>query len=83
MIEEGAVIPRLMTVDGIAMSIENGAGRDMLSSGLATLADETVGREQFALTRAGYQLVIATIGREALEGAGVLVPRLEAKEQPL
>ncbi|WP_428333010.1 GIY-YIG nuclease family protein [Novosphingobium sp.] len=83
LIEEGAIIPRLMTVDGIAMSIENGAGRDMLSSGLATLADETVGREQLALTRAGYQLVIATVGRETLEGAGVLVPALEAKERAL
>lgn len=72
-----------MTVDGISMSIENGAGRDMLSSGLATLADETVGREQLALTRAGYQLVIATVGREPLESAGVLVPALETNERSL
>lgn len=63
-----------MTVDGIAMSIENGAGRAILSSGLATLARKTVGREQLVLTRAGYQLVIATVGCEILECPCVQIP---------
>ena len=74
LIEPGAVIPRHLKVDGVAMAIENGAGRDMLSSGMATLADTTTGHETFVLTPSGYETVISMLGRETLEDAGVLTP---------
>lgn len=74
LIEPGAVIPRHLKVDGVAMAIENGAGRDILSSGIATLADTTVGYEIFALTPSGYETIISMLGRDTLEDAGVLAP---------
>lgn len=58
LIEPGAVIPRHLEVDGVAMAIENGAGRDILSSGIATLADTTVGYETLTLTPSGYETII-------------------------
>lgn len=77
-IEIGAIIPRLMITDGIPMSVEDGTGRDILSSGMATLADDTIGRECFALTKAGYQFIVGAIGRAVLEDAGVLMPAIGA-----
>ena len=74
MIEPGAIIPRRMTVDGVAMAIENGAGRDILSSGMALLADEAVGYETLALTADGYRTILETVGSDTLEDAGVLIP---------
>ena len=56
------------------MAIENGAGRDMLSSGMVTLADDTIGHEMLALTASGYEAVISMIERNILEDAGVLPP---------
>ena len=73
-IEPGAIIPRRMTVDGVAMAIENGAGRDILSSGMALLADGTVGYETLALTADGYSTILETVGSDALKDAGVLIP---------
>ena len=77
LVEAGAVIPRRMTVEGVAMAIENGAGRDMLSSGVATLADTTVGHETFTLTAAGYEAILKSVDRAVLEDAGVLMPTIE------
>jgi len=77
LLEPGAVLPRLFTVDGIAMAIENGTGRDMLSSGMARLTDATVGAETLELTPAGYGYVVSEFGRRMLEDAGVLLPEIE------
>lgn len=75
--EPGATIPRLMRVDGVDMAIENGVGRDILSSGMATLADSTIGAEALALTPAGYRFIVSSLGRNVLEDAGVLLPLLD------
>ncbi len=56
------------------MAIENGAGRDILSSGMALLADEAVGYETLALTADGYRTILETVGSDTLEDAGVLIP---------
>jgi len=77
MIQPGATIPRLMQVDSMAMAIENGVGRDILSSGMATLADQTVGAEVLAVTQSGYRFIVSALGSSTLEDAGVLAPVLE------
>jgi hypothetical protein len=77
LLQPGAVIPRLMTVDGIAMSIENGVGRDILSSGMATIAEGTVGAEGLRLSSSGYRYIVSVMGRRMLEAAGILPPLLE------
>lgn len=74
LIEPGAIIPRHLVVESVAMAIENGVGRDILSSGLATLADTTVGRETFALSASGYDCIVRMLGRDMLEDSGVLLP---------
>ena len=76
-IQSGATVPRLVQVDGVAMAIENGVGRDILASGMATLADSTVGAEVFALTQSGQRFIVSALGRSSLEDAGVLLPTLE------
>ncbi|WP_058732902.1 GIY-YIG nuclease family protein [Sphingomonas sanguinis] len=78
LLEPRAVVPRLLTVDGVAMAVENGVGRDILSSGMATIADATVGTETLALTTAGYRYIVSELGRPMLEGTGVLFPELGA-----
>lgn len=74
LIEPGAILPRRMMVDGVDMAIENGVGRDILSSGMAKLADATVGREVFAITGVGYRMILETVDHQTLEDAGVLIP---------
>lgn len=76
LLEPGAVLPRLMTVDGVAMAVENGVGRDIPSSRMATVEQETIGAETLALTAAGYRYIVSELGRSMLEGAGVLFPEL-------
>ena len=56
------------------LGIENGVGRDILSSGLAVLSDLTVGFESFAITKAGYRSIVESVGRAVLGDAGVLLP---------
>jgi hypothetical protein len=74
MLEPGARIPRRLAVDGVEVIIENGVGRDILSSQMASLADETPGREVFLLTAAGFDYLVASIDVDLLVDAGVLVP---------
>ena len=74
LITEGAFIPRLLDVDGVPTAIENGVGRDILSSGMARLSDITCGRETFALTRAGSRYILRQLDRKVLIDAGVVVP---------
>ncbi len=71
-----ARIPRRMNFDGTDLAIENGVSRDILSSGMASLADATVGAEIFRLSSAGLAYVISSLGRSTLESAGILTPDL-------
>jgi len=73
LITEGAVIPRLLDVEGVPAAIENGVGRDILSSGMARLSDITCGRETLALTRAGSRYILRQLDRKVLIDAGVVV----------
>lgn len=66
-VEAGAIIPRLLHAEGVAMAIENGVGRDILSSGMALIADGTVGAETLSLTLSGYRFIVSTMGRRLLE----------------
>ena len=72
----GAIVPRLLTIEGTTMAVENGVGRDILSSGMAVVADGTVGAETLALTSAGFEFIVSALGRGLLEDAGVLPPLL-------
>ena len=74
LIQPGAVLPRRLAVEGVPMAIENGVGRDILSSGMATLAEATIGSERFALSANGYSSMLGAIGRDTLKDAGVLLP---------
>jgi len=74
LIAEGAVIPRLLEIEGVPAAIENGVGRDILSSGMAHLANTTCGRETLALTRQGSRYILAQLDRRVLIDAGVVVP---------
>ena len=74
MLEPGARIPRRLSVDGVELIIENGVGRDILSSRMAVLADQTPGREVFELTVVGWEYLLATLDAELLIDAGVLAP---------
>lgn len=76
MLEPGAVLPRLLSVDGVAMAVENGVGRDMLSSGMVRVAAPTVGAQTLELTATGFRFVVSSIGRGLLEDTGVLLPVL-------
>lgn len=77
LLEPGAILPRLMSVDGVAMAIENGVGRDIVSSGMARVADPTIGSEMLELTAPGFRYVLSSIGRRVLENAGVLLPAIK------
>lgn len=77
LIQPGAIIPRKLTIEGVIMAIENGVGRDILSSGMATLAETKIGSEEFILSVSGYSSLLSAIGRDTLEDAGVLLPVLK------
>lgn len=70
----GAVVPRLLSLNGVLMAIENGVGRDILSSGMATLGVGDVGRESVVLTKEGYRYVISQIETGLLVSAGIVEP---------
>ncbi len=76
LLEPDAILPRLMTVDGVRMAVENGVGRDILSSGMAVVADAAIGAETLALTGKGFRYIVSELGSSMLEGAGVLLPQL-------
>lgn len=77
LIEAGAGVPRSMTVDDVAMGIENGAASDLLKAGLATLtpAVDPV-EETFVLTDLGVSAILGFVGEAILLSAGVMIPRL-------
>lgn len=70
----GCHIPRRLTVDGISAVIENGAGNDILTSGMAVLlAPVLPGNEVFVLTPGGFDYVVRSLGRQYLESLGISV----------
>lgn len=71
-----AQIPRRMHFDGTDLAIENGVGRDILSSGMASLSETAVGTEIFRLSTAGLAFVISSLGRSMLESAGIVIPEI-------
>ena len=74
MLVEGAILPRRMSLNGVPMVIENGVGRDMLSSGMVTLVDDALGRETLKLTTTGFRYVLSIIDRNTLLSAGITDP---------
>ena len=79
MLEPGALIPRRLMVKDIEYIIENGVGRDMMSNGMITLADNTHTYEVLRLSDEGFKYIIATFDPSGLIDAGVLSPE---NEQP-
>lgn len=77
-LEPGCVIPRLMTIDGASFVIENGVGRDILKSRLATLSYQRSPVDAaFKVDATGLAFIIRSIGRDILLDAGVLMPALD------
>lgn len=75
LLEPGAILPRRMEFEGVEMVIENGVGRDTLSSGMTELVpDHPQGHEQLQLTSAGLAFLLDSIDRDLLVDAGVLLP---------
>lgn len=75
LLEPGAIIPRRMTVEGVDLIIENGVGRDTLSSDMTVLQEPgSAGFEELKLTNAGFNYVLATIDSGLLLDAGVILP---------
>ena len=75
LLQPECVVPRSFHVQGVAMSIENGAGADILKSGLATLVTS---HDPAAL---GFHLgddqviqMVQLLGTKTLLDAGVLLP---------
>ena len=74
LLERGALIPRRLVVDGVEFIIENGVGRDMISSGMITLAESRPTIEVLRLTEHGFRYVVAQFDEASLIDAGVLAP---------
>ena len=74
LLQRGAIILRRMVVEKTTLIIENGVGRDILSSRMATLRDAQLGKESFELTSAGFEFMRRELGESLLIDAGILLP---------
>jgi hypothetical protein len=74
LLQRGAIILRRMVVEKTTLIIENGVGRDILSSRIATLHDAQLGKESFELTSAGFEFLRRELGESLLIDAGILLP---------
>ncbi len=74
LLEPGALISRRLRIDDVEFIIENGVGRDMISSGMITLANATPTNELLRLTKAGFDFMIEQFEPPILIAAGVLAP---------
>ena len=63
-----------MIVDGNELIIENGVGRDTLSSEMTVLVDQTSGCESLKLTESGVEYIREHIDNNLLLDAGVISP---------
>jgi hypothetical protein len=77
LLEQGALLPRRLHVEGVEFVVENGVACDMLSSDMVVLADETPTKEVMKLTHAGYKYVVRELGAPFLIDAGILSPEFE------
>jgi hypothetical protein len=68
-------VPRTLEVDGVQCIIENGAGRDILKSGMASLSSHGMPRrEVFTISSAAVAYIIAEFGRDLLQSIGLVMP---------
>lgn len=68
-------VPRTLEIDGVQCIIENGAGRDILKSGMATLSSRgTPRREVFVVSGTTIDYITAAFGRDALQSIGLVMP---------
>ena len=74
----GCEIPRVFVIGSDKVAIENGAGRMILKSGLATLLPNTRSAEGevFVLTDKGFDYLIQSVGTDRLLELGVIEPRV-------
>jgi hypothetical protein len=71
-LKTGCIIPRHMSINGTSMCIENGASKNLIDAGMATLETNQIpGHENFILTTAGYAAILQFINIELLTSAGV------------
>ena len=76
MLGPGCRLPRRLSIDDRAYIIENGVGKDMLVSGMVTLADATAGQEVLEVTPAGYEYIVSILDKKVLVDFGVLDPEV-------
>jgi hypothetical protein len=74
LLEPGALIPRRLHVEGLEFIIENGAGNDMLSSEMVTVADASPTREILRLTEGGFRFIVTDLDTGMLVDADVFRP---------
>ncbi len=80
MLEDGCVLPRRMMLEDCQYIIENGVGRDMLKSGIATLITNNNSKyEAFKLAHGATNYIISVLGKDILLDAGVLMPDCESE----
>ncbi|MGH6681055.1 MAG: GIY-YIG nuclease family protein [Bradyrhizobium sp.] len=74
----GCQIPRVFEVGQIEVAIENGAGRAILKSGLATLVSHAASPEEeiFVLMDSGFRYIKNTFGTDRLLALGVIEPEI-------
>jgi hypothetical protein len=75
-LQEGAVIPRRLVIEGVECVIENGCGGDMMHAGLVKPVEPRgvpLG-ERLRLTARGLAAVIAHVGQHRLVDYGILEP---------
>ena len=77
MLEPGAIIPRRLSVDGVDMIVENGVGRDIISSNMASLVSNEEGSETFYLSKQGCSYLLSTLDQSILIDAGILEPNAD------
>ncbi|SDB35695.1 GIY-YIG nuclease family protein [Belnapia rosea] len=76
LLRPGAIIPRLLTVDGIEYLIENGCGKEAITAGILSAPPAPVlpREETMTLTERGFRFVVDTLGADRLVSLGVLEP---------
>lgn len=71
----GCEVPRRLIVDDVPSVIENGAGNDLLTSGMCSLRQPTVGKsETFIVSAAAIGYLLETFDQGLLEALGVVPP---------
>lgn len=78
LLNENAIIPRRLHVEGNELLIEYGASKNILESGAATLHPSSRPKDEcFQLTDRGFAAILELLEKSLLVSAGVLMPDLE------